>query len=82
MTDAERRRMVMVHNERVRALVNFCVGTAVAMLIAATIGDGRFGTGAEIAAEPVAGPLGIGILASMFFFLCAMVAVDGLRVET
>lgn len=72
----------MVHNERCRALVNFCVGTAVAVLIAATIGDGRFGTGTEVAPDSVAGPLGIGILASMFFFGCAMIVADGLRADT
>lgn len=80
MTDAERRRMVMVHNERVRAAVNTLVAGSVGVMVAATIGDGRFAL-AEGAPVSSAEPLGIGVLLSMLFLLLAYALADGLRVE-
>jgi hypothetical protein len=80
MTDAERRRMVMVHNERCRAAVNACVGGSVGVLLAVGIGDGRF----ALAENPPAGAaetLGIGVFLSIFCLVLAYLVADGLRVE-
>ncbi|MEY4696729.1 MAG: hypothetical protein RIT14_1157 [Pseudomonadota bacterium] len=77
MTNQERRQVIAVHNERCRVFINFAVGLAVAVIVAA----GLEGTDAPLSGQADRAPLVLAVLIAMLMLLLAIQTAGGLKVD-